>query len=215
MRMVPLAHFAPLVMPFAPTAPEPIVMQSLRLAAREFCVDTRSWREIVTTPVTTNPVNPDLPQGVTIVAVQSAKLNGRDLLAVPFDVAEIDTYLTETGRATRFTQDEWGRFIIMPMEAGDLVMSLYLAPAAGPQRGTRDPQTEAQNQVPAFLFDEWVEAIAHGALARILSIPAQEYTNGQMAGYFSAKFAEAKGDAATAAIKGKQRAPIRTKARWM
>lgn len=215
MRFVPLAHFASLVMPYAPTAPEPIVIQHLRLAAREFCRDTRCWREIITTEITANPVEPDIECGATILAVQAAMLNGRELRAVPFDEAEIDTYLTKQGQASEFTQDQMDRFIIMPFEPGTLVMSLYLAPSAGPKRTARDPQAEAQNQVPAFLFDEHVEAIAHGALSRILSIPAQEWTNGNMAGFFAAKFDQAKGEAATAAIKGKQRAPIRTRARWM
>ena len=215
MRLVPLAHFMPLVMPYAPTAPEPIVMLHLRLAAREFCKDTRCWREIITTEITANPIEPDLSCAATIVAVQSAMLNGRDLTPVPFIEAEIDTYLTKVGRASEFTQDQMDRFIIMPFEPGTLVMSLYLAPSAGPKRMARDPQAEAQNQVPAFLFDEHVEAIAHGALSRIMSIPAQEYTNGNMAGFFAAKFDQAKGEATTAAIKGKQRAPIRTKPRWM
>lgn len=215
MQTVSLALFAPMIMPFAPTAPEPLVMQHLRLAAREFCKETRCWREVVTATITANPVTPSLPAGATIVAVQSAMINGRELNPVPFDQAEIDTYLTKQSRAGEFTQDSQDRFIIMPFEPGTLVMSLYLAPSAGPRTFARDPQAEPQNQVPAFLFDDHGEAIAHGALSRLLSIPAQEYTSGDMAGYFAAKFSDAKAEAGVLSIKGKQRAPTRTKARWM
>jgi len=215
MRLSPLAHFMPLVLPYAPTAPEPVVMMNLRLAAREFCKDTRCWREVVTTQITQNPVEPDLSCAATIIAVQSAVLNGYELKPVPFDEAEIDTYLTKAGQASQFTQDQMDRFIIMPFEPGTLVMSLYLAPSAGPRRMARDPQAEAQNQVPAFLFDEHVEVIAHGALSRILAIPGQEYTDGNMAGFFAAKFEMAKGEVQASVIKGKQRAPIRTKPRFM
>lgn len=215
MPFVSLSLFTPLVLPYAPTAPEPLVMQHLRLAAREFCKDTRCWREVISTTITANPVAPTLPAGSTIVAVQSARLNGRDLSAVPFDEAEIDTYLDAGGRAAQFTQDQMDRFIVMPFEPGTLVMSLYLAPSAGPEVVVRNPAGEPQNQVPEFLFTEHVEAIAHGALSRLLGIPAQEYTNGGLAAFFLAKFDAAKAEVSTMSIKGKQRAPIRTTARWM
>lgn len=215
MKLVSLALFAPLVMPYAPTAPEPLVMQHLRLAARDFCKKTRCWREVISMPITANPIVPDLGCAATIVAVQSAKLNERDLEPVPFDSVDIETYMTKPGQAYQFTQDQDDRFIILPFEAGVLTMSLYLAPAGGPRTIARDPQAEPQNKVPAFLFDEHVEAIAHGALSRIMSIPAQEYTNGSMAAYFAAKFEDAAAEASTMSLKGKQRAPMRTKARFM
>lgn len=213
--MISLAAFKPHIMPFAPTAPEPMVILYLRQAAREFCKETRCWREVITTPITANPVEPIIPAGATIVAVQSAKINGRDLSPMLFEEADIDTYLTQEGRAVGFTQDEIGRFIIMPFEAGDLVMSCFLAPSAGPQRTTLNPATEAQNQVPDFLYTEHAEAIGYGALSRLLALPAQEWTNGDLAGYFAAKFQEAKGGGQVDAAKGKQRAPIRTRARFM
>ena len=215
MKSVSLSLFTSLVLPYAPTAPEPLVMQHLRLAAHEFCRDTRCWREVITTEITANPVTPELMCAGVIVAVQSAMLNGRELTAVPFDGVALDTYMTEVGRASMLTQDGNDDFIILPFEPGTLVMSLYLAPAAGPRIIARDPQAEPQNQVPAFLFNEHVEAIAHGALSRLLSLPAQEWTNGGLAAFFAAKFEAEKSAVSTQSIKGKQRAPIRTTPRWM
>jgi len=215
MKSVSLSLFSPMVLPYAPTAPEPLVIQHLRLAAREFCKDTRCWREVITTEVTANPVQPEATCAANILAVQSAALNGRDLTPVPFDEVELDTYLTATGRASMFTQDGNDDFILLPFEAGTLVMSVYLAPPSGPRVIAREPASEPQNQVPAFLFNEHAEAIAHGALSRLLSVPGQEYTNGGLAAFFLAKFDAAKAEVSTQSIKGKQRAPIRTRARWM
>jgi hypothetical protein len=216
MTNVSLSLFLPLVMPYCPTAPEPIVMQNLRLAARDFCKHTRCWREVVTTQITANPVIPQSScGGATIVAVQSTLLNGNPLTAVPFDEADIAKYLTEAGRATSITQDSADRFIILPFEAGTLVMSLYFAPSSGPVNTHGNGGIEPQNQVPMFLFREHAEAIAHGALYRILSLPNQEYTDGNMSGYFKTLCDAAKAEASTEVIKGKQRAPIRTKPRFM
>lgn len=216
MNPVSLALFMPMLMPYCPTAPEPIVMQNLRLAARDFCVVTRCWHEVVTVQTTENPIEPEIScAGTTIVAVQSSLFNGRALHPVPFDEAQIDDYLTKAGQASKITQDSSDRFIIMPFEAGTLVMSLYLAPSAGTVRIMGDDRIEHQNQVPHFLFTEHAEAIAAGALNRILSIPKQEYTDGGLAGYFGQKFEDAKNDLKAKVLKGKQRAPIRTKPRWL
>lgn len=216
MNPVSLSLFMPMVMPYCPTAPEPIVMQNLRLAAREFCKDTRCWREVVTIAVTENPVTLSTScADATIVAIQSALFDGRVLEAVPFDQASLDSYMTKTGRADSFTQDESDRFIIMPAEVGTLIVSAYFAPSSGTKRRIGDDEIEPQNQVPHFLFNEHAEAIAHGALSRILSLPKQEYTDGNLAGYFGQQFRQAKGEVQAQVIKGKQRAPIRTKPRWM
>lgn len=216
MSNVPLSDFLHMVMLYCPTAPEPILIQHLRLAAREFCKDTRCWREVVTVPITENPVTvrPSCT-GANVVAVQSAMLNGRELRAVPFDQADIEKYMTEAGRADQFTQDTADRFIIMPFEAGDLTVSAYFAPTSGTLNLTGDLKREPQNQVPAFLLTEHAEAIAHGALSRVMAIPRQEWSDGNMAGYFKSMFNEAKGEVQAEMIKGKQRAPIRTTPRWM
>ncbi len=212
----PLSAFMPLVRAYAPAVPVPVAEQMLRLAAREFCKDTRCWREVLVIPVAANPFTIG-PAYSTVVAIQKASFGGVDLKKGVFEDLPL-AMLDDVGLPDTLYQISPDEFCVYPFEAGDLTVSVYLTLQEGPRFGSDGAgSTHQANQsvVPDFLFAEHAMSIAHGALARILVLPGQEYTDGAAAGMHGAAFQQAKAALFGANIRGKQRAPIRTKSRWM
>lgn len=211
--MTPLSAFLPLVMPWAPAAPRPIVLQALRLAARELCVEGRIWRKLITTAVSTRVVSLlDQVAPDTIVAIQMAHLNGTKLTPRNFDDLPADYLTAAEANPEWISQGEMDSVILYPFQPGTLETSLYLAPAAGTLYGEAQ---EAQNTVQDFLFRDHAETISHGALGRILIVPGQDYSNPELAGFYKSQFKDACSTALAASLKGQMRAPQRTKTMWM
>ena len=78
-----------------------------------------------------------------------------------------------------------------------------------------DPLADANNVVPEFMLIQHAEKLAWGALARILAIPRQPFSDGAAAEVYRARFTEACANLQSATIRGQQRAPMRTKPMWM
>lgn len=212
---ISLAAFLPLVRAYAPEVPNPVAEQQLRLATREFCKETRCWREVLTVAITANPFTIG-PAYSTVVAVQIARFGGVDL--TPADLTDIPLdQLDDIGTPEMLVQIAPDTFRVYPFEAGDLIVSVYLAPQEGPQFGVSGATTlqAEQGMVPDFLFHEHAMAIAHGALAKIRMMPNQPFTDGAAASFHAGEFAAAKNAMFGHQIKGKQRAKIRTKPQFM
>lgn len=211
---ISLTAFLPLLKAWAPAVPNPVALQFLRLAAREFCKDTRCWRERLTVDVTENPftIGPDY---TTVVAVQDAMFGDREITPGILSDIAINT-LDETGQPDRLFQiEDEGAFWLHPFTAGDLDVIVFLAPQAGPQFGSDgDGGTHQANQVlvPDALFHEHADSIAAGALGHLLTLPNQSYTNGELALFHMARFEKAKTAMKGKELKGKQRAPTRARA---
>lgn len=217
---VNLSAFLPLVKAYAPAVPNPVAEQNLRLAARDFCRVTRCWRDVLTVAITANPFQ-IAPALTSVVAIQEAMFSDAagktPLTAASFgdDVSLVN--LDETGRPCDLFQIAEDEFRVYPFAPGTVTASVYLAPQAGPrfgQNGTSTLQAD-QGNLPDFLFTDHADAIAAGALERILILPGQPYTDPSLAGHFAGVFKKAKDDMFGHTITGKQRAPIRTKTRWM
>lgn len=213
--MTPLTSFLPLVRSYAPAVPNPVAEQQLRLAAKEFLTRTRLWREPVTVAVTANPFVL-APANTVVVAVERAVFNDTKLVSKVLSDIALDR-LGDTGAPENLVQMTPESFYLYPFEAGTVTATVFLAPQAGPRFGVAGPTTAqaVQGQVPDFVFDEHAEAIAFGALKRIHEMPNQPYTDANAAMSHGGKFETAIASAKPSYLKGKQRAPLRTKPQFM
>ncbi len=218
--LLSLSKFLPLVMPYAPTVPKPVALNSLRLAAREFCIDTKCWREIVSVTIVNGPVVAAPNAYSALVQIEQAWWGTKELKPVRFSEIDLPKHddMTIATEPESITQIEENKITVYPLVAGTVKLSGYFAPLAGPTynviASSGTVVQDQENMVPDFLFQNYAEAIAQGALGKIKTIPDQDYTDPQMAGVHIANFNAAIGRAHTNAIKGQQRARVRVKAHW-
>lgn len=205
--MTELDVFLPKIMPYAPTCPEPSAFACIIKAAQEFCERTRLWRDEDTftlTPTSCNVVC--APEGADLFEIESAYVDGNKL--EPISIADLDAKHPrwreyDTGQGQWITQIEHGSVIVVPRCRGTLRLSTFLRPAEG------------ADQLPDFLARLHATCIADGALAEILMLPGQPFTDPSRAQFYSMRFENKLSALATSTIKGQQRAPARVRAQFM
>jgi hypothetical protein len=213
--MRPTADFLPLILPFCPECPNFVVEQQARFAAIEFCERARAWRNVTTVAmIEASAGNAVLvaPPEAAIHEIEFAEWDGKKLKPVQFSEL-VDVPL---GRPEYITQVSPGEVQVTPFEPGTLRISVFLKPRASSEFGTdaARPLFDRFNVVPDFLISIHGSAIAAGALARILAIPREPWTDERKAAEYEMRFREKLDSAFRQNMRGQQRAPIRTKAVW-
>ncbi|WP_163000214.1 hypothetical protein [Sphingobium yanoikuyae] len=194
-----LADFLRWVLPYATACPEPLAESHVLTAARDFCKATRCWR-LVDTLTTTDDV-PEVicvPQDAMLFEIEAAQFNGMPLERIAY----ADVSPSEAGLPRAITQAELNSVRLIPHAAGALHLSLFLMPS------------QHADELPDFLYDVYGEIIADGALAAILEIPGQPYSDLTNAAYRRGRFIQAKDSNFNVSKRGQQRAPVRTRARY-
>lgn len=108
------------------------------------------------------------------------------------------------GQSHYFAQADSESIAIYPVDKGACVrVRAYLIPSADATRA------------PKVVLDRHREMLVNGALARILSVPAQPFTNVELAAYRDNLFERRLDEISREYVTGVQRAPIRTRARFL
>lgn len=215
----PLSAFLPYVLPHAMMVPEPVAEFNLRLAAIEFCEKTRCWRHAVSVAVSSNNQTLVAPDFTTIHEFEEATHDGRLLTPTQYTSLPPQVLSGELveGLPVWISQTEPGLVTIFPYATGTLRMTVFLKPRHGTQFGAdaTNPLRDALNIVPAFMLSQHAEALAHGALKRILAVPGKPWSDPGRAMYHKTEFDMACGGSFASNMTGQQRAPIRTKPQFM
>lgn len=211
--------FSPLVLPHIQAAPRPLVEQSLRQAAIEFCERTRAWRHIVTVAMTEQKATAVAPDYSAIHVMESATMDGKLLIPVGYTEVLPDELsgAESLGSPKYITQSTPNEVQVYPFTPGTLRLSVILKPRLGHLFGTdpSDPLHDAYNIVPDFLLTQHGETIAYGALARLFIIPGEVWTDPSRAEFYRRMFESRTVSSETVSITGQQRARIRTKPHWI
>ena len=201
--MKPIDDFLPLILPRATGCPEPIAFDAIRQAAIEFCERTRIWRD-------TDQFMADefgdifAPAQSVVYQIEDARFDGRRL--IPIGVQDLNgmypdcDWTTKTGEQPQYvTQLHPDTIKVVPSMSGMVTLTMLLKP------------TNNAQELPDFIFDQYARTIADGALAEILMIPGQPYTNPQGGAMYSQRFQQRLDSIQVQWLKGQQRAPIHTK----
>lgn len=222
-----LSEFLPYVMPQAPGCPALVAESYLRMAAIEFCERTRCWRKI-------SEIEIDQERTVAMVApyyaaiheIEYASFSNEQTAKVPL----IPTQYSDIGERFRaelegqegapqyITQVNPNSVTVFPLMAGTLELSLFLKPRMGQdfQSSTPDdPVSDSFNVVPDFLLTQWGEPIACGALSKLLLQPQTQWYDPQRSNYYLSKFERACDSHFAQGVRGQQRAPKRTRFRFL
>ena len=242
--LVRTSALLPLITPYAPTCPDFIAEQHVRLAAITLAERSRAWRHVVTANISpgwstiltatvggqevellftqggqdhiatagadeTVQLSDMRPSAAVIHEIEFAEFDGQPLTPMQFSTARGEAQ----GRPRYITQVAPNTVRVMPFASGKLEMSLFLKPASGVEYGTdpADPLADRFNVIPDFFISLHGNALAAGALARILSIPDSPWTDMQNAARYDMIFRENLNGAFRANMRGQQRAKIRTK----
>lgn len=204
--MTDLDVFLPSIMPKVPGCPEPSAFFAIIKAAQEFCERTRVWRDNDTFQVTETSCNVVCaPDGADVFEIENALLDGKKLEPVSLgDLNRDHPDWREKSQGGRWiTQIERDTVLVVPKTAGTLALSITLRPS------------DDAEQLPDFMAKHYRQVIADGALAEILMLPNQSFTDPARAQFYAARF-EAKLSALfNRSIKGQQRAPTRSRAQFM
>jgi len=211
----PLKSLDPILramMPDAPQCPEPAGVQAVIQTATKFCRATGIWRELIDDL----PVSPDddailpLQPGVRIHEIEfvrwtAAGYNGNPLEPISFqDLETLHPGWRDwtPGVPTLFSQRTWNTIRLVPGAYGDVAVSLICFP---------DPEATT---LPDFLVRDHRDALASGALARVLLTRDTPYFDPQMAATHKAIYQEAEDDAYAAQVRGQQKAQPRVRGRY-
>lgn len=195
-----IEELLPQVIPYAPGCAEPTAIQHLRDAAVRFCERTRCWRHIDTFK-TTNSHHQIMavPSGAVLFEIEWAKFDDRELEA---KIPDVDTWHHQEqayAYPRYITQVNPSCVSIEPHAEGELSISLFLKPS------------QETDMLPDFLVSHMARNIADGALATLLLLPNQPFTNPQMAMAFEAKFQASLDKNFDFNLRGQQRARKRTR----
>lgn len=209
------AEFLPLILPFCPECPDFLAEQHARFAAIEFCERSRAWRHLTTVTLAAGSAGAGVmvaPDTAAIHEIEFAEIDGWPLTPVQFSTIED----AGEGRPNYITQTAPNEVRVLPFEPGELKISVFLKPLTGSQYGTdpSDPLFDRFNVVPDFLVDMHGHSIAAGALAKLLSIKNEPWSDPKEALRYEARFREKLDSAFRWNMRGQQRAPQRVKPRW-
>lgn len=201
--MIALDAFLPQILVRAQGCPEPIALDAIRQAAIEFCERTRLWRYTDTFDFTGNTEIATLDYSV-LMEIENARMDGRALTPVSINYLN-DVYPDQDWEAMEasfpkfITQKADGTFIVVPAVNGQLKMTLILKPS------------NDADELPDFIDREYRRVITDGALAEVMLIANQPYTNPDLAAVHGSRFQQSLDSLASKTISGQQRAPVRTK----
>lgn len=206
--MKDIADILPHIDQYAPGCPAPTAYFGIRQAAIDFCERTRLWRY---------EDDFDIPgdESESITTPYGSVLHEIEL--VQFDDEDLEPQTTDwldkncrgwranelTGQPSYVVQTEPNTLRVVPWVAGHINLFLWLKPS------------QDATELPDFIIDQYRETIAHGALARILMMPGQPFSNPNLAGTFGALFTSKLDTLMRASARGQQRGRTRTRAHFM
>lgn len=205
-----LYELAPHVMPWAPTCPEPLMIQYLREAAIEFCRRTRSWRSEEIYKLTSADQDVNLVTCCDSIIHEIERVRYREdshcvwqqpLTAISYE--EADDWQGGDAVPMHFTQRLPNTLRVCPFSVGEIRVTLFLKP---------DQQAQT---IPDYIAEQYPQVIAAGALAKILMLPGYDFAEPTQAMMYQTMFNEACDRHFRDNLRGQQRAPIRTRPSYL
>lgn len=152
----------------APGASDPLAVDALRMAAIQLCEKTSAWHESFTQNVRTQDIELDVPSQSRAVGIERVYINGS--LISPITAGQADLF-AQPGVPDGYyrTEDNVLRLVPAPSDAVSLSVDVILAP------------TYTATSIPDDLANRCRKALIYGALAQLLIVPGQAWTNPTLA----------------------------------
>lgn len=204
--------FLPWVLPEVPGCPEITATQYVRDTVIQFC-ELSLVHQADHDPVTAiaRQADYDLETPVTgtrIVKVMRAWYKGQELEAGAPDLVtdpsvynqRIGGYTTSYSTPRAYIQKDANTFSLLPIPDQTLASAITMRVALAPLRSS--------TQCEDFLFEQWADVIASGAVARLRLLPGKAFFNPNMANVSQSRFVVGVNSARQKANRGYTRASL-------
>lgn len=186
--------------------PQPVMLDKLREAAKAFCTDSKIWQETldgVYVSTSERAIEVEHPEGTRVIAPLDCYFGTDPLVATtPHKLAQhySENWREESGQPKYITMDSPDiiRLCPHPETDGTLTPRAVLAPTLDSTEG------------PGWLYEDYRDALVHGALARLMVLPGNPWTNPQLAEYHGERFKFHVGQAFARQSRGFVSAPLRS-----
>lgn len=184
--MASVQDFYPYIMPAVQGCPTPIVKNAVRHAINEFCEKTLMWRyAFVAMDIVADQSAYTLTPSVGTVIVSPVYVAVNDNILYPTNIEDLDKTCSGWRQSSANSP-------LMYYVDNDAVLNLvptpYEAITGGLKVETALKMDLASDTCPDWLFQNWVEAIAHGALMRLHAMPGHVWSDTNTVAYHRSKF---------------------------
>lgn len=183
----------------APGCSDMLAIDALRKAAIQICERTNAWRETVTQSTSSQEVDIDVPAHGRAISIQRVFADGE--LISPITPEQADPF-EEAGAPRGYYRISDNVIALFP--APDVSVSLTIDACYAP--------TSTAVTIPDDLGERCRMAIIWGALAYLLAIPGQAWTQPALAGAYTQMFDSAVDKIGFQDARGRVRATVRTRA---
>jgi hypothetical protein len=171
---VAISEFSEYVRPDVSGCPEDIIERAVRDSMIEFCESTTIWRDdtlLLNTVVGLNTYELDVGREVFVMDVLNLFYLGEELKPTTAEC------LDKVSRAWRTTVGTPTKFVVIDHEVVQLDRLPSVATVAALTGTLICKPTRSATQVPSWLFENYVEAIAKGACSRLLKMKDKKWSN--------------------------------------
>ncbi len=211
MTAVAYTQWLPAVQIHVPECPTPMITEAVRSTCIRFCGESRYLREELdpfNTVATDEEYEIAAPADCAIAEILSLRVDGTQLKPTTVDALENEVvdWQDLTGRPTRYFQRSRAVIVMNPVPDAAYVSRAVVAIKPSQSSGGVDER----------VFEEWKDAIASGALAYLMAMPGQAWSNPELAGYHGGLFSSAVSRARNQADAGYSLTrPSRVRARFL
>lgn len=207
LQMLPWSSFRSYVLPNVKGCPIQIVDNAIKDAAIEFCERSEIW-QVGATPIDLVAYEPRYgfvpPEDARVSKTTNAFLRIKPSQIIELRKTtrdNLDTYepgwrTMEASYPTRYFMDTPNSIRVLGIPTETIPDSLWVLSVLKP--------TRLSTTGPDFLFEDWVETIAAGALKRLHAMEGRIWANTTLVGYYDKKFREGTAKAKIKAIKSYQ-----------
>lgn len=169
--MKPISTFFPRMLPYLPGCSEPLAQQALLDAAIVFCEDTQALRaeldDFETAPGQA-AYELNVPSAQQVARILEVRVEGRVIPAVAAE--DVNLLNHATGHPMAYYTDRTdSQFTLRLFPTPDDAYTVSVRAAVRP---TRDADVLEDD-----LFDLWSDAVLFGAVARVMAVPGQPFSD--------------------------------------
>lgn len=207
--LVALSKFFPEVNPSVLGCPEPLMLNAIRNACIEFCNDTLYWQEAldpITIAAADMPYDIDTPSDANIAQIMSLTVDSAVLTPKSVDWLDANFHGWTTATSdtpTFYYQPDPNTLVLVPAPTSsvDVVMRVAYMPS------------RTATMAPITLYQYYLEAIAAGAMSRLMGVPGQPWSNPSLSERYGRAFSAAITHGVIDANKSYDRAGLRVQMR--
>lgn len=186
MATVPYTQWQPFVQVYVPDCPKALIIEAIRQSCIEFCQYSRFWRKELDgfyTIATNSEYEVTTPTDSTVADILKIKVNKQPLEPKTQDDLEViyNEWREQNGKPKYFFMRDKANMVLVPIP--DAAYHVRLLVSLKP--------TQTAQGVDQIIFEEYKDAIKHGALAYLMQMAEKSWSNPNLSVFHDAKFNDA------------------------